>query len=133
MARPSCPAAASVAAAAPLGAIREDQRRTGARLDNACGELARVTEQRALVAAERDPAPPPPSLPRTDRVDGAALWQVVDFGEGVPDPARAGLEAALQASGLLDAWVRPGGRLLDPEQRDVVLGAHAEGDASAGL
>ncbi len=127
------PAAARSAAAAPLGAIREDQRRTGARLDNACGELARVTEQRALVAAERDPAPPPPSLPRTDRVDGAALWQVLDFGEGVPDPARAGLEAALQASGLLDAWVRPGGRLLDPEQRDVVLATHAEGDASAGL
>ncbi len=77
--------------------------------------------EREAVAAERDPAPPPPVLPRTARTDGRALWQVVDFVPGLGEPERAGLEAALESAGLLDAWVRPGGRLLDAEHRDVVV------------
>ena len=75
------------------------------------------------MAAERDPAPPPPALPRTPRPDGHSLWQVVDFVPGLPADERAGVEAALQSSGLLDAWVRPGGRLLGPDERDVALAA----------
>ena len=43
------------------------------------------------------------------------------FRGSVADQERAGLEAALQAAGLLDAWVRPGGFLLEPEHLDVVL------------
>ncbi|HYT27168.1 MAG TPA: hypothetical protein VEP73_11870, partial [Actinomycetota bacterium] len=34
---------------------------------------------------------------------------------------RAGLEAALESSGLLDAWVRVDGQVLGADQRDVVL------------
>jgi uncharacterized protein (TIGR02680 family) len=49
---------------------------------------------------------------RTDRA-GAPLWQLVDFLDGVPDADRAGLEAALEASGILDAWVDPHGALRD--------------------
>jgi uncharacterized protein (TIGR02680 family) len=47
---------------------------------------------------------------RIDRA-GAPLWQLVDFHEEVGSDARAGLEAALEASDLLDAWVTPDGRL----------------------
>lgn len=43
---------------------------------------------------------------------GAPLWQLVDFLPDVPDAERAGIEAALQAAGLLDAWVDPEGSLL---------------------
>jgi uncharacterized protein (TIGR02680 family) len=35
--------------------------------------------------------------------------------------SRAGMEAALEGSGLLDAWVTPSGELLDPDNLDVVL------------
>lgn len=47
---------------------------------------------------------------RTDR-DGAALWQLISFADEVPDADRAGLEAALEAAGVLDAWVSPDGQL----------------------
>jgi uncharacterized protein (TIGR02680 family) len=47
---------------------------------------------------------------RTGR-HGSAFWQLVDFKDAVSAGARAGLEAALEASGLLDAWVAPDGVL----------------------
>jgi uncharacterized protein (TIGR02680 family) len=60
------------------------------------------------------PPPPPPVTRRTDRTarPGAPLWRLCDFHSDVPDADRAGLEAALHASGLLDAWVLPDGRIL---------------------
>ncbi|MFM9442354.1 TIGR02680 family protein [Streptomyces acidiscabies] len=68
-----------------------------------------------------------PEVPRTrtpgvrDTVPGAALWRLVDFRDHVPDGERAGLEAALEASGLLDAWVHPDGRALHADGHDVLL------------
>lgn len=56
---------------------------------------------------------------------GAPLWQLIDFASHVPREARAGLEAALEASGLLDAWVLPQGTVLDPRTNDAVLVARA--------
>jgi uncharacterized protein (TIGR02680 family) len=97
------------------------------RLDAARAELAR--EQRELAAArerleeERDDAPPPSytrPTPRDGRA-GAPFWQLVDFASAVPDGDRAGIEAALEGAGLLDAWVHPGGAVLDRETLDVVL------------
>jgi uncharacterized protein (TIGR02680 family) len=116
---------AKASAASRLATLHEDQGRAAARRDNAEAEIKRLNEERAKVKAERDPAPPAPVLARTKRNDGHALWQVIDFESGLDADARAGLEAALQASGLLDAWVRPGGLLLDPEHLDVVLSATA--------
>ncbi|SOC53609.1 TIGR02680 family protein [Ornithinimicrobium cerasi] len=112
---------AADAAAPQLGELRDTAARAGAAARAAREELERLRSQRAAVEAERDPAPPPPPLPRTSRTDGSALWQVVDFADRSSREERAGLEAALQASGLLDAWVRPGGRLLDAGLHDVVL------------
>ncbi len=127
------PRSARAAAAPQLRTNREDQGRVRTVRDNARVEVDRLNEERAAVEAERDPAPPPAALPRTQRIDGSALWQVVDFREDVSDQARAGLEAALQSAGLLDAWIRPGGLLLDPEHLDVVLAADPEGGLRGGL
>ncbi|WP_367132080.1 SbcC/MukB-like Walker B domain-containing protein [Saccharothrix sp. HUAS TT1] len=44
-----------------------------------------------------------------DDATGAPFYRLVDFRPEVDDAARAGLEAALEASGLLDAWVTPSG------------------------
>lgn len=45
-------------------------------------------------------------------VAGAPLWQLVDFDDALTPAERDGLEAALDAAGLLDAWVTPAGELL---------------------
>src|SRR5262244_3312022 len=61
-------------------------------------------------------APPPPHArePGTrDGRPGAPLWKVTDFAPDVPEEHRAGLEAALEAAAILDAWVTPGGDLVD--------------------
>jgi uncharacterized protein (TIGR02680 family) len=57
---------------------------------------------------------------RTGR-PGAPLWKVVDFTVGVPDDHRAGIEAALEAAGILDAWVTPDGELRDAVHDDVIV------------
>jgi uncharacterized protein (TIGR02680 family) len=46
---------------------------------------------------------------------------LVDFAPSLAELSRAGLEAALESSGLLDAWVRTDGAVLDRDGRDVVL------------
>lgn len=127
------PELAMDAAAPTLEVLRSDRAQAAGRVRTADERIAELAQRRAEVSAERDPAPPPPALARTDRPDGLALWQVVDFTDDVGAAERAGLEAALQSSGLLDAWVRPGGRLLDDDHRDVVLaGASDSAAASAG-
>lgn len=55
-----------------------------------------------------------PEKPRTRTVDraemsGAPLWRLVDFASSVGETDRAGIEAALEGSGLLDAWVNSHG------------------------
>ncbi|MGW2052755.1 TIGR02680 family protein [Streptomyces sp. NPDC001840] len=60
--------------------------------------------------AERADLPPEPPRTRTgDRgtLPGAPLWRLVAFRDTVPAGEQAGVEAALEASGLLDAWVAP--------------------------
>lgn len=99
-----------------------DQRRAIAReleiIDGLRGELVRL-EQGKLEG--------PPVIPgrRTERSGraGAPLWRLCDFRGEVSESERAGVEAALEASGLLDAWVLPNGCLVDPETEDTFLGA----------
>jgi uncharacterized protein (TIGR02680 family) len=68
-----------------------------------------------------------PAVPHTRKADrngrpGQALWQAVDFVSEADDGVRAGLEAALEASGLLDAWILPDGRMFIGEtEHDVSL------------
>jgi uncharacterized protein (TIGR02680 family) len=85
-------------------------------------ELNAFIKQRERVAAERDPSPPGPSWlrRRTDGI-GVPLWRLVDARPGLSDTDRAGIEAALEAAGLLDALVLPDGTALDPGSLDVVI------------
>ena len=80
-------------------------------------------EREALRSGKHLPPPAPPTRDADRRASrsGAPLWRLCDFAEGLPEEHRAGLEAALEASGLLDAWVTPGGELLSPGDHDTVL------------
>ncbi|MDF1604062.1 TIGR02680 family protein [Nocardioides sp. YIM 152315] len=127
------PALARAAVRPGLERLREEEQRAATRRDNAVVDIETLSRERARVEAETEPAPPPPALGRTPRPDGRALWQLVDFADQLSEAERAGLEAALQGAGLLDGWVRPGGRLLDADQRDVVLSTPMAADEAGTL
>ncbi|MBX3567498.1 MAG: TIGR02680 family protein [Rhizobiaceae bacterium] len=77
-------------------------------------ECKGLEDERRRLEAGDDMAPPLPytrDLSVRDARQGAPFWQVVDFRDSVAAPQRAGLEAALEAAGLLDAWISPDGRL----------------------
>jgi uncharacterized protein (TIGR02680 family) len=80
----------------------------------AAARAAELAEEIARLEAGEHGAPPPPHTrapdARTGR-PGAPLWQLVDFTDAVDEPERAGLEAALEAAGVLDAWLDPAGVL----------------------
>ncbi|MYV98420.1 TIGR02680 family protein, partial [Streptomyces sp. SID3343] len=52
---------------------------------------------------------------------GAPLYRLVDFASHLTAAEQAGLEAALEASGLLDGWVTAEGHVLSADTRDVLL------------
>ncbi|MCX4531333.1 TIGR02680 family protein [Streptomyces sp. NBC_01669] len=81
------------------------------------------SELRELEAGgQRGPEAPYTRTPGVrERIPGAPLWRLVDFREHLGEGERAGIEAALEASGLLDAWVRPDGAALDARGHDVLL------------
>jgi uncharacterized protein (TIGR02680 family) len=85
-------------------------------------ERADLDDQRARIEAEVDDAPPPAPGRPANRPEGCApLWACVDFAPGLPADQRAGLEAALEAAGLLDALVTPAGDVLDSATLDTWL------------
>lgn len=106
-------------------ALQAAQHRTSQRLAERgvvlAGQRDALKEERQDLEEERrgldagiDAAPPAPytRAPRSrDGREGAPLWQLVDFRDHIAAPQRAGLEAALEAAGLLDAWISPDGRL----------------------
>ncbi|GGW46157.1 TIGR02680 family protein [Streptomyces caelestis] len=86
-------------------------------------EQDRLRRRREEWDRRTDPEPPPPPHRTAPRVSGtgAPLYRLVDFADELEPDARAGLEAALEASGLLDAWVRADGAVLDPTTHDTLL------------
>lgn len=86
-------------------------------------ERAELEEDRERLAAGRLVEPLAPEW-RTDRAAraGAPLWRLVDVAAGVAPGEVDGLEAAMAASGLLDAWVAPNGSVDLPDgAADVIL------------
>jgi uncharacterized protein (TIGR02680 family) len=106
--------------------VRSAQRRVA--LDGRRQELesegAALEDERRRLESGVDPGPPAPCTrdpqSRTDRA-GAPLWQLVDFRSSVGDSERAGIEAALESAGLLDAWLSPDGRLqADADDKPIL-------------
>lgn len=79
-------------------------------------ERNRLAEEVRRLSGETDlpPAPPPTRTTVRTATAGAPLWRLVAFRDGVPLAVRAAVEAALEASGLLDAWVSPGDGIALP-------------------
>lgn len=67
---------------------------------------------------------PDPSTP------GAPLWQLITFTDEVGEDEQAGLEAALESSGVLDAWVHPDGDLRTGDGQLIVAGTDPAPGAS---
>jgi uncharacterized protein (TIGR02680 family) len=86
-------------------------------------DLESAREDKRRWEAQADPEPPRSPYSRADRLPdtGAPLFLLVDFRESVPDSDRAGVEAALEASGLLAAWASADGTLLAGDTRDVIV------------
>ena len=99
---------------------RQDAQLTASR-DAFTTKAAELTAEIARLEAGGHDAPPAPHtrdpLVRDTR-PGAPLWKVTDFAPGVAEQDRARLEAALEAAGILDAWLTPDGDLI---AGDVVL------------
>lgn len=77
-------------------------------------ERALLEDERIRLEAGRDIAPPAPYTRDADvrsARPGAPLWQLIDFRAETTASQQAGLEAALEAAGLLDAWLSPDGQL----------------------
>lgn len=93
------------------------------RADAERAHAAVVAEIDRLREGGHDAPPPPYTRDESGRAGrpGVPLWKVVDFAAGVPEDHRAGLEAALEAAGILDAWVTPDGELRDAVRDDVIV------------
>ncbi|MGW5318547.1 TIGR02680 family protein [Nocardia thailandica] len=86
---------------------RQDAKSRAAQADSLHRSLM---AERDRVAAQHDDAPPPRPAAVGAGTPGAPLWRVVRFARDVAPAEAAGLEAALDAAGLLDAWVTTDGR-----------------------
>ena len=111
------------------------QTATTAQRDQLDARVAEVTEALTELGAEVDSGPERSRARPADREgrSGMPLWRAVEFAPGLASQDRAGLEAALEGAGLLDAWVTPDGALLDSGTLDAVLvpGAPSEGRTAA--
>jgi uncharacterized protein (TIGR02680 family) len=95
------------AASRVLGAITQEETLVGTALESAEHDRDALRDEVRRLLTEEGLPPQPPHTRTADRgtMTGAPLWRLVRFADAVPDDVRASVEAALQASGLLDAWV----------------------------
>lgn len=95
--------------------IEGELRRLKPLIDELGDEIARLD-----AGGVRTPHPPRTRTASRDETSGAAFWECVDVRTDVTPDDAAGLEAALEASGLLDAWVGADGTAAAPDG-DVLL------------
>ncbi|MGW4379396.1 TIGR02680 family protein [Kitasatospora sp. NPDC004531] len=97
-------------------AITADETTTRAARNTARARRDRIAQEleRTATATELPPAPPHTRTADRTATPGAPLWSLLAFHPDVPPADQAGLEAALEAAGLLDAWLTPDGSLTVP-------------------
>ena len=112
---------------ADLERLSTEAGRAEAEREMALARRKSLVAERAAVAAQIDPQPPAPAWRRDGRQErtGAPFWRLVDVSGDLSVGERAGLEAALEGAGLLDAWVDPDGR-VDGDRLDVGLDVRLE-------
>ena len=83
-------------------------------------EALQAERERVATEADRDRGPRRLDARPADRAGraGAPLFACCDFADHLDAAGRAGIEAALEGAGLLDAWVSPSG-LADPKVLDA--------------
>jgi uncharacterized protein (TIGR02680 family) len=104
-----------------VDALGRQHAQLSARRNGLTTAAADLTAEIGRLEAGGHDAPPAPHTrdPQIrDTRPGAPLWKVTDFAPAVPAEHRARLEAALEAAGILDAWLTPDGDLISG---DVVL------------
>jgi len=125
------------ATAAAEQAVRDEQARLRAERATAQADRDHVAAERDRIAAERDDAPPAHPGRTADRAgrDGAPLWRLVRFADDIGEPEAAAIEAALEATGMLDAWITPDGHEIVPGDSEgyLVPGPPVKGDSEGGM
>jgi uncharacterized protein (TIGR02680 family) len=111
---PAVLGAVDAAAAVALDGITRREAVVEAALSTVRTERAELAAEVDRLGAERDMPPVAPRTRTSDRASlaGAPLWRLVDFAPAVPEAMHGGIEAALAAAGLLDAWVSADGRVV---------------------
>lgn len=107
-------------ARARLGEAAADVKARRSQLASERREVA--AERDALAAATHEP-PPAPAWRTADRDNraGAPLYLLAEPSDALDRGAQARVEAALEAAGLLDAWVTPDGDVLGAGELDAAL------------
>ena len=113
----------------PPGSPRRELPRPSPQRGRRCRGQARVADVEASTEAR-----PEPSRFRgaeRDAAAGAPFYELVDVGDALGADDAAGLEAALEASGILDAWVSADGVAVHPRTNDVIVTAGGAADDGA--
>jgi uncharacterized protein (TIGR02680 family) len=103
-----------------LPALHAEADRASRAVDDLDDRMTEADAELAALQAGVDPEPPKPvsSVERSPH-EGEAFYRLVDFASSLSDVDRAGCEAALESSGLLNAWVTADGTLTDAASRDL--------------
>ncbi|TDC96969.1 TIGR02680 family protein [Actinomadura sp. 7K507] len=104
-------------------------------LTERAAERKRRRDDLARKKALEPDAPGTRPADRTGR-PGGPLWRLVAFAGDIAPDVQAGVEAALQAAGLLDVWVMPDGGLLREEHdafAAILIARPAPGASLAGV
>jgi uncharacterized protein (TIGR02680 family) len=117
--------AVAEALAPAIDAARHHAAAAEARSALAAEAVTAATERLAEVESQHEarPVPSPYRAGDRDPASGAPFYELVDVASGIAPDVAAGVEAALAASGLLDAWVSADGVVVHPRTHDTLLRA----------
>ncbi|WP_084723277.1 TIGR02680 family protein [Streptomonospora alba] len=84
-------------------------------------ELDELSERRGAASGHIAPERPAWATAGRDEAAGAPFYLAVDFASDLTSDERSGLEAALEACGVLSGWIAADGSLTDGTTRDLLL------------